>query len=36
VLLDRRGRVRFITISADEDEAALLTKMIVKLLDEKP
>jgi thiol-disulfide isomerase/thioredoxin len=36
VLLDRRGRVRFITISADEDEAALLTKMIVKLLDEQP
>jgi thiol-disulfide isomerase/thioredoxin len=34
VLLDRRGRVRFITISADDDEAALLTKMIVKLLDE--
>ena len=34
VLLDRRGRVRFITISADEDEAALLTKMVVKLLDE--
>lgn len=36
VLLDRRGRVRFITISADEDEAALLTKMVVKLLDETP
>ncbi|HEX6185122.1 MAG TPA: TlpA disulfide reductase family protein [Pyrinomonadaceae bacterium] len=36
VLLDRRGRVRFITISADEDEAALLTKMVVKLLDENP
>ncbi|MFN2414361.1 MAG: redoxin domain-containing protein, partial [Pyrinomonadaceae bacterium] len=34
VLLDRRGRVRFITISADEDEAALLSKMVVKLLDE--
>jgi hypothetical protein len=36
VLIDRRGRVRFITISADEDEAELLTKMVVKLLDEKP
>ncbi|MET0625862.1 MAG: TlpA disulfide reductase family protein [Pyrinomonadaceae bacterium] len=36
VLLDRRGRVRFITISADEDEAALLSKMVVKLLDEQP
>ncbi len=36
VLLDRRGRVRFITISADEDEAALLSKMVVKLLDENP
>jgi thiol-disulfide isomerase/thioredoxin len=34
VLLDRRGRVRFITISADEDEAALLAQMVVKLLDE--
>ena len=34
VLLDRRGRVRFITISADEGEAALLSKMVVKLLDE--
>jgi len=36
VLLDRRGRVRFITISADEDEADLLTKMVVRLLDETP
>ncbi|HEY0172716.1 MAG TPA: TlpA disulfide reductase family protein [Pyrinomonadaceae bacterium] len=36
VLLDRRGRVRFITISADEDEAALLAKMVVRLLDEAP
>src|SRR5687768_2686004 len=36
VLLDRRGRVRFITISANEDEAELLTKMIAKLIDESP
>jgi thiol-disulfide isomerase/thioredoxin len=36
VLLDRRGRVRFITISADEDEADLLAQMVVRLLDETP
>jgi thiol-disulfide isomerase/thioredoxin len=36
VLIDRRGRVRFITISASEEEAALLRKMIAKLLDETP
>jgi thiol-disulfide isomerase/thioredoxin len=36
VLIDRRGRVRFITISASEDEAAALKKMIAKLLDESP
>ena len=34
VLVDRRGRVRFITVSASEDEAELLKKMVVKLLDE--
>ncbi|HEX8559516.1 MAG TPA: TlpA disulfide reductase family protein [Pyrinomonadaceae bacterium] len=34
VLIDRRGRVRFITISANDDEAELLTKMIARLLDE--
>ncbi|HEX8499893.1 MAG TPA: redoxin family protein [Pyrinomonadaceae bacterium] len=34
VLIDRRGRVRFITISAAEDEAELLTKMVARLLDE--
>jgi thiol-disulfide isomerase/thioredoxin len=34
VLIDRRGRVRFLTISASEDEAAVLQKMIQKLLDE--
>ncbi|HYY96380.1 MAG TPA: TlpA disulfide reductase family protein [Pyrinomonadaceae bacterium] len=34
VLIDRRGRVRFLTISAGEDEAAVLQKMIQKLLDE--
>jgi thiol-disulfide isomerase/thioredoxin len=34
VLIDRRGRVRFLTISANEDEAAVLQKMIQKLLDE--
>lgn len=36
VLIDRRGRVRFLTISADDREAELLTKMIQKLLDEQP
>jgi thiol-disulfide isomerase/thioredoxin len=36
VLIDRRGRVRFITISASEEEADLLKKMIAKLLDETP
>ena len=35
VLVDRRGRVRFITVGASDEEAALLTKMIAKLLDEK-
>jgi thiol-disulfide isomerase/thioredoxin len=35
VLVDRRGRVRFITVGASEEEAELLKKMIVKLLDEK-
>ncbi|HYH87116.1 MAG TPA: redoxin domain-containing protein [Pyrinomonadaceae bacterium] len=34
VLIDRRGRVRFLTISADDGEAEILTKMIQKLLDE--
>ncbi len=36
VLLDRRGRVRFLTIGASEEEAELLKKMVVKLLDENP
>ena len=36
VLLDRRGRVRFLTIGASEQEAELLKKMVVKLLDEQP
>ncbi|HEX7314807.1 MAG TPA: TlpA disulfide reductase family protein [Pyrinomonadaceae bacterium] len=34
VLIDRRGRVRFLTIGASEEEAELMKKMIVKLLDE--
>ena len=34
VLIDRRGRVRFLTISANDDEAAVLQKMVQKLLDE--
>jgi thiol-disulfide isomerase/thioredoxin len=34
ILIDRRGRVRFLTISANDDEAEILTKMIQKLLDE--
>ena len=36
VLIDRQGRVRFLTISANDDEAETLQKMIQKLLDEKP
>ena len=36
VLVDRRGRVRFITIGASEAEAELLKKMILRLLDETP
>ena len=36
VLVDRRGRVRFLTIGASEQEAELLKQMIVKLLDEQP
>jgi thiol-disulfide isomerase/thioredoxin len=36
VLIDRRGRVRFITIGASEEEADALKKMILKLLDEAP
>jgi thiol-disulfide isomerase/thioredoxin len=34
VLVDRRGRVRFLTVSANEEEAELLKKMVLKLLDE--
>jgi len=34
VLIDRRGRVRFLTISSNDDEVAVLQKMIQKLLDE--
>ena len=36
VLVDRRGRVRFLTIGASDEEAELLKKMILKLLDEQP
>ena len=36
VLVDRRGRVRFLTIGASEEEAEVLKKMILKLLDETP
>lgn len=36
VLIDRRGRVRFITIGASDEEADLLKKMVLKLLDEQP
>ena len=36
VLIDRRGRVRFITIGASEEEAAVLRRIILKLLDETP
>jgi len=36
VLVDRRGRVRFITVGASEEEAELLKKMIARLLDEQP
>jgi thiol-disulfide isomerase/thioredoxin len=34
VLVDRRGRVRFLTIGASDEEAEMLKKMILKLLDE--
>lgn len=34
VLIDRRGRIRFISVSASDDEAELLKKMLLKLLDE--
>jgi thiol-disulfide isomerase/thioredoxin len=34
VLIDRRGRVRFLTISASDFEADALAKLIPKLLDE--
>lgn len=36
VLIDRRGRVRFLSVSASEQEAELLKQMLVKLLDEQP
>ena len=36
VLIDRRGRVRFLTISASDFESDALAKLIPKLLDEKP
>lgn len=35
-LLDRRGRVRFITVGASEVEAKALASMIEKLIQEKP
>jgi thiol-disulfide isomerase/thioredoxin len=34
VLIDRRGRVRFITISANDSESDALAQMVSKLLDE--
>ncbi|HZI19531.1 MAG TPA: redoxin family protein [Pyrinomonadaceae bacterium] len=34
VLIDRKGRVRFITVSASEEEARALTAMIEKLIQE--
>ncbi|MDT5270654.1 MAG: hypothetical protein QOH49_2840 [Acidobacteriota bacterium] len=34
VLVDRRGRVRFLTIGASDEEAELLKKMVLTLLDE--
>ncbi len=36
VLLDRRGRLRFITVSADDGEARALASMVEKLIEEKP
>jgi thiol-disulfide isomerase/thioredoxin len=36
VLIDRRGRVRFITISASDEEARALSAMIEKLIEERP
>ncbi|HEX3558956.1 MAG TPA: redoxin domain-containing protein [Pyrinomonadaceae bacterium] len=35
ILIDRQGRVRFITISSNDEEAETLQKLIQKLLDEK-
>jgi hypothetical protein len=35
VLVDRRGRVRLITVGASDEEADLMKKTILKLLDEK-
>lgn len=36
VLLDRRGRLRFITVTASEPETRALARMIEKLIEEKP
>ena len=36
VLLDRRGRLRFITVSADDSEARALASMVEKLIEEQP
>jgi thiol-disulfide isomerase/thioredoxin len=35
VLLDRRGRLRFITVTASDEEARALTRMIEKLIEEQ-
>jgi cytochrome c biogenesis protein CcmG/thiol:disulfide interchange protein DsbE len=34
VLIDRRGRVRYLTVSANDSEAEVLASMVKKLLDE--
>jgi hypothetical protein len=36
VLLDRRGRVRFITVTASDEDARALASMVEKLIEEKP
>jgi thiol-disulfide isomerase/thioredoxin len=36
VLLDRAGRVRFITVTASDEEARALSRMVEKLIEEKP
>jgi thiol-disulfide isomerase/thioredoxin len=36
VLLDRRGRLRFITVTASDEESRALSRMVEKLIEENP